>query len=95
MLSVLSLPFPDGETRTDLALKMANDRILTVASGDRPSVPSVLLLITHGRTGLGSAPYKEVLKQLKVRYNYSWIIDFDFLGVIFGHFAWIIIFFKI
>lgn len=67
MLNILLLPFPGGkEVRTDLALKMANDKLFTVDKGDRSGVPNVLIVVTHGRPGPRNTAYKEALKQLKV-----------------------------
>jgi len=64
-LRILGLEFPDGETRTDKALKMAGTN-LYAASQCRDQVPHVLVVITDGDTAQGSETYKKVLKPLKV-----------------------------
>ena len=37
------------ETRTDLALKMANNTLFTEEGGDRPDKPNVMIVVTDGR----------------------------------------------
>ena len=64
-LRVLGMEFPDGDTRTDKALKMAGTELYK-AGEDRDQVPNVLVVITDGKTAQGSEPYKRVLKPLKV-----------------------------
>ena len=64
-LRILGLEFPDGETRTDMALKMAGTE-LYAAGQYRDQVPLVLVIITDGNTAQDSKPYKKVLKPLKV-----------------------------
>jgi len=64
-LRILGLEFPDGETRTDKALKMAGTN-LYAAGQCRDQVPHVLVVITDGDTKQGSETYKNVLKPLKV-----------------------------
>ena len=39
-----------GGTRTDLALKYAAENSFTVASGDRPDVTNILIVITDGKS---------------------------------------------
>ncbi|KAJ7370943.1 hypothetical protein OS493_028553 [Desmophyllum pertusum] len=63
-LRVLGMEFPDGDTRTDKALKMAGTELYK-AGEDRDQVPNVLVVITDGKTAQGSEPYKRVLKPLK------------------------------
>lgn len=65
-LAILGMEFPDGEVRTDKALKMAGEQLFK-AGKDRENIPDVLLVITKGRTGQDSEPYKDVLKPLKDR----------------------------
>ena len=64
-LRLLGLEFPDGETRTDKALKMAGTE-LYAAGQSRDQVPHVLVVFTDGDTKQGSESYDEVLKPLKV-----------------------------
>ena len=64
---LLSMDFPDGQTRTDKALTLAAQSLFTPEGGDRSSFPNVLVVITYGNTAHGSRPYHEVLKPLKVR----------------------------
>ncbi|XP_032220681.2 sushi, von Willebrand factor type A, EGF and pentraxin domain-containing protein 1 [Nematostella vectensis] len=64
-LRFLSIVFPDGDTRTDRALRLAGQKLFTQAAGDRQGIPNVLLLFTDGKTGAGSEPYDKVLKPLK------------------------------
>jgi len=64
-LKILGIEFPDGETRTDRALKMA-ETDLYAANQCRDQVPHVLVVITDGNTKQGSEPYKNVLKPLEV-----------------------------
>ena len=64
-LKILGLEFPDGETRTDKALKMAGTK-LYAAGQNRDQVPQVLVVIIDGNTEQGSESYEEVLKPLKV-----------------------------
>lgn len=65
-LKLLGLEFPDGETRTDKALKMAGTE-LYAAGQSRDQVPHVLVVFTDGATKQGSESYKEVVKPLKDR----------------------------
>ena len=37
------------ETRTDLALLMARDKLFTQAGGDRPDKPNVMIVLTDGK----------------------------------------------
>ena len=37
------------KTRTDLALKMADDELFTKAGGDRPNKPNVMIVLTDGK----------------------------------------------
>ena len=37
------------KTRTDLALKMADDELFTEAGGDRPDKPNVMIVLTDGK----------------------------------------------
>ena len=66
-LRILGLEFPDGNTRTDKALRMAGRDLYSDPGGDRTGVPNVLVVITDDNTGHGSEPYKDVLKPLKVQ----------------------------
>lgn len=59
------MEFPNGDVRTDKALKMAGEELFK-AGKDRQNVPDVLLVIVEGKTGQNSEPYKDVLIPLKV-----------------------------
>ena len=37
------------QTRTDLALKAADEKLFTTAGGDRPDKPNVMLVLTDGK----------------------------------------------
>jgi len=39
----------EGQTRTDLALQMARDRLFTSAGGDRQGKPNVMIVLTDGK----------------------------------------------
>ena len=65
--TILGLEFPDGDTRTDRALRMAGRNLYSNIGGDRDGVPNVLVVITDGITAHGSEPYKDVLKPLQVQ----------------------------
>ena len=41
-----------GGTRTDLALKMARDKLFIAAGGDRPDKPNVMIVLTDGKPHL-------------------------------------------
>ena len=59
------MEFPNGDVRTDKALKMAGEEFFK-AGKDRQNVPDVLLVIVEGKTEQNSEPYKDVLIPLKV-----------------------------
>jgi len=65
--TILGLEFPDGDTRTDRALRMAGRNLYSNIGGDRDGVPNVLVVITDGITTHGSEPYKDVLEPLQDR----------------------------
>lgn len=64
-LKILAMEFPNGDVRTDKALKMAGEKLFK-AGKDRQNVPDVLLVIVEGKTEQNSEPYKDVLTPLKV-----------------------------
>ena len=62
----------ERQTRTDLALKMARDELFTVAGGDRPDKPNVMIVLTDGRpTRMKPDAFKkfaeDISKEFKVR----------------------------
>ena len=62
----------ERETRTDLALTMAKNRLFTKAGGDRPSKPNVMIVLTDGKpTVLTEDKFKKfavgISKDFKVR----------------------------
>lgn len=65
-LKILAMEFPNGDVRTDKALKMAGEELFK-AGKDRQNVPDVLLVIVEGKTEQNSEPYKDVLTPLKDR----------------------------
>ena len=65
-IMVMKMEFPDGERRTDKALMKAGKELYSSSGGHRTGVPSVLVVITDGKTVPGSQPYSDVLQPLKV-----------------------------
>ena len=66
-LGILKLPFLNGETRTDLALKMAGEKIFTPGGGDRGNKPDVIIVITDGKHSSGSERIKDIVRSFTVR----------------------------
>ena len=64
-----SIGYIFGGTRTDLALKYAAENSFTVASGDRPDVTNILIVITDGKSNEPEFTRQEadVLHQLGVK----------------------------
>ena len=60
-----NVPYLMGGTRTDLALKKANEWFFS-KEADRKYVPNVLVVLTDGRTNINSEPYSKVIPPLKV-----------------------------
>ena len=54
-------------TFIDRALMKADESLFTVEGGDRPVFPSVLVLLTDGRTNPDSESFSGVISSLKVR----------------------------
>ena len=63
---ILEIQYDQGLTRTDKAIKMANERLFSAAGGTRKDVPKFLVVLTDGNTMTGSQPYANVLAPLKV-----------------------------
>lgn len=63
---IMEIKYDPGLTRTDKAIKMANDRLFTDKGGARKDVPKFLVVLTDGTTGEDSMPYQTVLAPLKV-----------------------------
>ena len=55
-----------GGTRTDLALKMAEEKVFCDSCGVRPDVPKVLIVITDGKSSYTSTSMTQASKGLKV-----------------------------
>ena len=56
-----------GGTRTDLALKMAEEELFCAECGIRgDGVPKVLIVITDGKSSIGSIPMTDATRQMKV-----------------------------
>ena len=64
---ILEIKYDPGRTRTDKAIKMANERLFTERSGARKDVPKFLIVLTDGKTSEDSAAYSTVLAPLKVK----------------------------
>ena len=62
----------NSPTRTDRALKAANDQLFTTEGGDRPQFPNSLVLFTDGRTHPDSTPYDQIVPLLEVGIGISW-----------------------
>ena len=74
------------QTRTDLALKLAKDKLFTKAGGDRPDKPNVMIVLTDGRPTHPDKSFnfqefaKKLAKKFKVSYyslEVSIIINFS------------------
>ena len=67
--AINSIEYIFGGTRTDLALKYATENSFTVASGDRPEVPNILIVITDGKSNEPELTRQEsdILHQLGVK----------------------------
>ena len=63
---IMDVDYDPGLTRTDKAIKMANEKLFTDRGGARKNVPKLLVVVTDGKTSEGSAPYPSVLAPLKV-----------------------------
>jgi len=63
---IMDVKYDPGLTRTDKAIKMADEKLFTDRGGARKDVPKVLIVITDGKTNEGSMPYPSVLAPLKV-----------------------------
>ena len=63
---IMDIKYDPGLTRTDKAIKMADERLFTDRGGARKDVPKFLVVITDGKTNEGSASYPSVLAPLKV-----------------------------
>ena len=60
------------QTRTDLALTMARDKLFTEAGGDRPGKPNIMIVFTDGKpTRLNSKQFEtfaeDISKEFKVQ----------------------------
>ena len=63
---IMKIKYEPDRTRTDKAIKMANDRLFTDSGGARKDVPKFLIVLTDGTTSEDSMPYRTVLAPLKV-----------------------------
>lgn len=64
---IMEMKYDQGRTRTDEAIKMANERLFTERGGARQGVPKFLIVLTDGSTMDDSTPYATVLAPLKVK----------------------------
>ncbi|XP_066916536.1 coadhesin-like [Clytia hemisphaerica] len=63
---IMSSKYTYGGTRTDLALKMAEEKVFCDSCGTRgPNVPKVLIVITDGKSSYSSQTMTEASKGLK------------------------------
>lgn len=65
---IQAIKYTSGNTRTDIAIELANSQLFSSAGGMRSDKPNVLIVMTDGKTNHGSKAYKIVLEPLKVRY---------------------------
>ena len=63
---IRGIPYTSGNTRTDVAIELANSQLFSSSGGDRTDKDNVLIVMTDGKTNHGSKPYKTVLAPLKV-----------------------------
>ncbi|XP_068717618.1 uncharacterized protein [Montipora capricornis] len=64
---IRGIPYTSGNTRTDVAIELANSQLFSSSGGDRTDKDNVLIVMTDGKTNHGSKPYKTVLAPLKVK----------------------------
>jgi len=63
---ISKIRYPYGGTRTDLALKMAEEELFCAECGIRgDGVPKVLIVITDGKSSIGSIPMTDATRQMK------------------------------
>jgi len=77
---IMNMKYDPGRTRTDKAIKMANERLFTERGGARQGVPKFLIVLTDGSTSEGSLPYATVLAPLKVKSSFSFRFFFSIMG---------------
>lgn len=63
---IMDIKYDPGLTRTDKALRLADERLFTDRGGVRKDVPKFLIVITDGKTSEGSLPYINFTAPLKV-----------------------------
>ncbi|CAH3172036.1 unnamed protein product [Porites lobata] len=62
---IQAIKYTSGNTRTDIAIELANSQLFSSAGGMRSDKPNVLIVMTDGKTNHGSKAYKIVLEPLK------------------------------
>lgn len=66
---IQGIQYTSGNTRTDIAIELANSQLFSSVGGMRSYTPKVLIVMTDGKTNHGSKAYKIVLEPLKVRFE--------------------------
>lgn len=79
---IQAIKYTSGNTRTDIAIELANSQLFSSAGGMRSDKPNVLIVMTDGKTNHGSKAYKIVLEPLKVRYWETHAVLSDVLFVL-------------
>ena len=78
---IRNIRYTSGNTRTDIAIELANSQLFIGAGGMRSDKPNVLIVMTDGKTNAGSKPYKTVLAPLKVRHSQVHVLKLYFYAV--------------
>ena len=81
---IQSVPYDPGLTRTDKALKRADEELFSTKGEARNDVPKVLLVVTDADTMQGSEPYSQVLGSLKVYHSLGygvWTSPHNYLSI--------------
>ena len=77
--AIRGLSYLGKDTRTDVALEMAAEKIFSSSGGDRNDVDNLLIVLTGGKTSAASKPYEDVVLPLQVSWEVkrSIIVDSD------------------
>lgn len=72
----------EGQTRTDLALQMARDRLFTSAGGDRQGKPNVMIVLTDGKpTKLTGDRFKKFAEGISKEFKVSGFNFFFWIAI--------------
>ncbi|XP_067043371.1 uncharacterized protein [Acropora muricata] len=63
--AIRGLSYLGKDTRTDVALEMAAEKIFSSSGGDRNDVDNLLIVLTGGKTHAASKPYEDVVLPLQ------------------------------